>query len=186
MLIMPGPGVLSAAAVGASYGARSGARYLAGLWLGNFTVSLIVISGLWTLLEALPNLRVVLSVCSLAYFIYLAIKIALASSEVGFGLLSKAPSFAEGVVLQLVNPKAYAANAFLFTNFAMYPGEWALEMGAKILVSNAIWIPMHIAWLQVGVWLKRLNLPHQVQRRINWAMAALMVFVVVLAALELF
>ncbi|MEP4336194.1 MAG: LysE family translocator, partial [Roseobacter sp.] len=35
LIITPGPGVLSAAGVGAAYGMRSGLRYVLGLFIGN-------------------------------------------------------------------------------------------------------------------------------------------------------
>ena len=51
-LITPGPGVLSAAGVGAAFGFQPGLRYVTGLFFGTNLVALIVISGLgptvWT------------------------------------------------------------------------------------------------------------------------------------------
>jgi threonine/homoserine/homoserine lactone efflux protein len=51
----------------------------------------------------------------------------------------------------------------------------------KVLIMNAIWIPIHLAWLWAGVALHRLDLPQQIQRRINIAMAGCMLAVVALA-----
>jgi len=186
MLITPGPGVLAAAGVGASYGLRAGSRYLAGLFAGNLAVSLIVISGLWTLLATLPNLRFALSIASLAYFIYLAAKVAMANSDISFGHVTNAPRFANGLVLQLINPKAYAVNTFLFSNFPLFPSEWALEVGVKLIIFNAIWIPIHFVWLQLGAMIQRLDLEPHVQRRINIMMAASLLVVVALAVLEIY
>ena len=54
MFITPGPGVLSLAGTGAAFGWRQGLRYMAGLWVGHFLVSLAVITGLATIISAEP------------------------------------------------------------------------------------------------------------------------------------
>ena len=185
LIITPGPGVLSAAGVGAGYGLRSGARYIGGLWFGNLMVGLIVISGLWTLLLAIPGLRLVLGVASLAYLGYLALRIAAAGSEIRFAGAARAPGFGAGTLLQFVNPKAYAVNTFLFSNFAFYPSSYLAEVSLKLLIFNAIWIPIHFAWLAAGITLHRLELAPARQRAVNYAMAASLLLVVLIAAWEL-
>ena len=57
MFITPGPGVLSLAGTGAAFGWRQGLRYMAGLWVGHFLVSLAVITGLATIILAEPLIR---------------------------------------------------------------------------------------------------------------------------------
>ena len=51
----------------------------------------------------------------------------------------------------------------------------------KFLIANAVWIPVHFAWLGAGVYLHRLDLPTKTQRIINMGMAASMIAVVVIA-----
>ncbi len=185
LIITPGPGVLSAAGVGAGYGLRPGARYIGGLWFGNLMVGLIVISGLWTLLLAIPGLRLVLGVASLCYLGYLALRIATAGSDVRFAGAATAPGFMAGTLLQFINPKAYAVNTFLFSNFAFFPSSWSTEVAIKLLILNAIWIPIHFAWLAAGITLHRLELAPARQRLVNYAMAASLMAVVLIAAWEL-
>ena len=185
LIITPGPGVLSAAGVGAGFGFRPGASYIGGLWFGNLMVGLIVISGLWTLLLTIPGLRLVLGIASLCYLGYLAFRIASAGSEIRFKGASRAPGFGAGTMLQFINPKAYAVNTFLFSNFAFYPASWFVEVAVKLLIFNAIWIPVHFAWLQSGIVLHRLELAPARQRAVNIAMALSLVLVVLLAAIEL-
>ena len=185
LIVTPGPGVMSAAGVGAGYGFGAGARYIGGLWLGNLMVGLIVISGLWTLLLTIPGLRVVLGVASLCYLGYLALRIASAGSEIRFAGAAVAPGVGAGTMLQFINPKAYAVNTFLFSNFAFMPSSWLGEVSIKLLILNAIWIPIHFAWLQAGVALHRLELAPRRQRLINYGMAASLMIVVLLAAWEM-
>ena len=115
LLITPGPGVLSAAGVGAGYGFRPGLAYVAGLFSGNMVVALAVISGMAAVLELYPALRFALFAVSTAYLLYLAAKIAFAGSRIAFIHSERPPGFLGGFLLQFVNPKAYVVNTALTT-----------------------------------------------------------------------
>ena len=180
LLITPGPGVLSTAGVGSGFGYRAGATYVAGLFVGTNLVALAVVSGLAAIVFAVPGLRLVLMIASTAYLLYLAAKIALAGAKVAFIQAEKAPGFRAGILLQFINPKAYAVNTSLFSGFA-FGGALATETAMKFLIINAIWIPIHFLWLWFGVTVRRLELPEKVQRMINFGMAAAMLLVVGLA-----
>jgi threonine/homoserine/homoserine lactone efflux protein len=183
LIITPGPGVLSTAGVGAAFGARAGTRYVAGLFIGTNLVCLAVVSGLTAVLFADPRLRTVLFVASICYLAYLALRIALAGSRIAFIERAQPPGVTGGILLQAINPKAYAVNTALFTGFGFLPDNYPLEIALKFLIANAIWIPIHFAWLWAGISLRRMNLPQRTQRAINIAMAASMLLVVALAAL---
>ena len=185
LLVTPGPGVLSTAGVGAGFGYRAGLRYVAGLFVGTNLVALAVVSGLAAVLLAHAPLRAVLLAASAAYLLYLAAKIGFAGAKVAFKAAERAPGFMSGVALQAINPKAYAVNTALFTGFAFWPTSLAVETALKFLILNAIWVPIHLAWLAAGAALRRLDLPDGVQRAINLTMAALLVGVVVLALVSL-
>ena len=181
LIATPGPGVLSAAGVGAAYGFRFGLRYVAGLFVGTNLVAAAVVSGLAAALLALPAVRTVLFAASVAYLLYLAARIALAGSRVAFVAATGAPGVGAGIALQAINPKAYAVNTALFTGFAFAPGSLLVETTAKLVILNAIWVPIHLGWLYAGAALHRLNLRPAAQRRVNLAMAAAMLGVVALA-----
>lgn len=184
LIITPGPGVLSTAGVGAAFGAAAGSRYVAGLFIGTNLVCLAVVSGVTAALLADERLRLVLFAASVVYLAYLALRIALAGSKVAFIERQKPPGIGGGILLQAINPKAYAVNTALFSGFGFWPGSFATEIVLKLLIVNAIWIPIHFAWLWAGIALQRMNLPHRTQRAINIAMACSMMAVVVLAALS--
>lgn len=177
LIVTPGPGVLSTAGVGASYGARPGVFYVGGLFIGTNLVALAVVSGLAALLLADPVLRLVLGVASTAYLLYLAAKIAFAGTRIAFIHPETAPGLKDGVLLQLINPKAYAVNTVFFSNFPLALGFGA-EMAVKFAIMNAVWIPLHLLWLGAGVALRRMSLTQATQRRINYAMALSMLIVV--------
>lgn len=181
LIITPGPGVLSTAGFGAAYGFRPSLRYVLGLFLGTNLVMLAVISGLAAVVLSLPWLRLVLMAGSVGYLIYLAARIAFAGSRIAFIEAKTPPGVMGGILLQAINPKAYAVNTSLITGFGFAPDNLPFELTVKLLIMNAIWIPIHLAWLWAGVALHRLDLPHRVQRRINIGMAACMLAVVALA-----
>ena len=181
LIITPGPGVLSTAGFGAAYGFRPSLRYVLGLFLGTNMVLLAVISGFAAVVFSVPGLRVVLMAASVGYLIYLAARIAFAGSKIAFIEAKTPPGVMGGILLQAINPKAYAVNTSLITGFGFAPENLPFELAAKVLIMNAIWIPIHLAWLWAGVALHRLDLPQRVQRRINIAMAACMLAVVALA-----
>ncbi len=181
LISTPGPGVLSVAGVGSGFGFKQGSLYLWGLCLGNAIVALAVASGIAAIVFSLPYIREILLGLSICYMCYLALKIALAGSKVGFIEAEKAPRFADGVYFQMINPKAYVANTFLFSGFAFFPENVLFETLVKFGIWVAVWIPMHFAWLMIGIIIRRMNLPQRVQRAINIFMALSMLIVVALA-----
>lgn len=181
LIITPGPGVLSVAGVGSAYGSRAGYRYIAGLFAGTNLVAVLVVSGMAAAILAHDGIRVVLFMASLGYLLFLALRIALAGSKIAFKELAKAPGFWSGIILQTVNPKAYAVNTAFFTGFAFWPQSLTAETAVKFLIINAIWLPIHVLWLFAGITLRRLQLAPHIQRRINVAMALSMLLVVGLA-----
>ncbi len=181
LIITPGPGVLSIAGLGSGFGFKAGQRFLWGLWLGNLLVGLAVIFGLEAFIFSVSYLPQVLLAISLGYLAYLAFKIALAGSEIAFIKSKRVPGFADALLLQAVNPKAYAVNAALFTSFNFWPDHPIEETFIKLIVFNTVWIPVHFSWLYAGATLHKLNLAPNIQRSINVFMAVSMVIVVILA-----
>ncbi|MEK6247357.1 MAG: LysE family transporter [Planctomycetales bacterium] len=186
LLVTPGPGVLSIAGVGSGFGYRAALRFFVGLFVGTNLVVLLIITGLAAILIAVPGLRIVLFALSTAYILYLAVRIALAGSSLSFAKMERAPGFGDAVILQLINPKADVVNSTLFLGFAFMPGSPATEVALKLLVVNAIWIPIHLLWLAFGVTLKRLEVSPRAHTVINVVMAMAMAAVVGIAAFAQF
>ena len=185
LLITPGPGVLSTAGVGAAFGKRAGLRYVLGLFLGTNMVALAVVSGLAAIVFSVPMVRNVLLIASALYLLYLAYRIAFAGANIAFIEATKQPGIKEGVLLQAINPKAYAVNTTLFTGFAFLSDSLMGETLIKFAIINAIWIPVHLLWLAAGSAVRRLDLPPRVQFIINILMALAMLGVVALAGFSL-
>ena len=184
-LITPGPGVLSTAGVGAAFGFKAGLRYVTGLFIGTNLVALIVVSGLAAVVLASYWARNLLLIASTVYLLYLALRIAFAGRKIAFIAADKKPGIRSGVMLQIINPKAYAVNATLFSGFVIFPGSLLSETLLKFLLINLVWIPVHLLWLATGSRVHRLNLKPRTQFIINSLMALAMLGVVALALLSL-
>ena len=177
----PGPGVLSAAGFGAAYGFKPSLRYVLGLFFGTNLVLLSIISGFAAIIMSMPQLRLVLMVLSVSYLLYLAARIAFAGSKIAFISAKTSPGIWSGILLQVINPKAYAVNTSLITGFNYAPDNVVFEIVSKVVIIMLIWTPIHLGWLWAGVVLHRLDLPAKTQRRINIVMASAMLGVVGLA-----
>ena len=150
-------------------------------WLGNNLVALAVVVGIAAFILADARIRTVLFLASTAYLLYLALRIALAGSRIAFIESRAAPGMWNGIALQLINPKAYAVNTTLFSGFTLIGGGLVAETVLKFLIMNAIWFPIHVLWLYLGIRLRQLNLSERAHRIINIAMSLSMLAVVALA-----
>ena len=146
----PGPATLSLAAIGAAFGGRGGLGYLGGIILGTAAVLLLVASGVTGVILAVPTLVWVVTALAAAYIVYLAYRIAtapvLTKRETGV----KAPSLANGFVLAIANPKAFAAIGAVYSSHMVAPGDPFLDAVAKISALVLVIIVVNAAWLIFG------------------------------------
>ena len=170
----PGPNTLSLAATGAAFGARRGAGYMAGIVIGMLAVMAITATGVLGLLLTLPGATPVVAVISGAYFVYLAFRIATAPPLSDTTEVRRQPSVGAGIFQSLVNPKAYAAMAALFSGFVLVHGQLALDVAAKIGLVTVILIVVNVAWLKAGAALTRFFREPRMNRLINVAFAVLL------------
>ncbi len=179
----PGPNTLSLAATGAAFGARRGLGYATGLVVGMVAVMLVTASGVVGVLLAVPGATPVVVAVAAAYFLYLAFRIATAPPLAENGGQDRRPSFAAGVFLSLVNPKAYAAMAAMFSGFVLIQERLALDIAVKMIVLTAIIIVVNVVWLFAGAALTRLFREPRTNRAINVTFAVLLVASLALALL---
>jgi len=179
----PGPNTLSLAATGAAFGARRGVGYMAGVNIGMVAVMAITASGVVSLLLAAPGTTPIVTTAAAGYFAFLAYRIATAPPLTENTEFGRQPSFAGGVFLSLVNPKAYAAMAALFSGFVLVPNRFALDATAKAIVLAAIITAVNLAWLIAGAALTRFFRDPHTSRAINVTFAVLLIGSVALALL---
>jgi threonine/homoserine/homoserine lactone efflux protein len=101
LIITPGIGVLTTAGIGAGYGVRAGLRFLVGLFIGTNLAAILVVTGIAAVVLADPIAGPVLFYGSLAYLLYLAVRIGWAGAKIAFIHRASAPGVLGGIVLQL-------------------------------------------------------------------------------------
>ena len=179
----PGPNTLSLAAVGAAFGRLRGFRYMAGLNLGMAAVIVIVGSGVSSFLLAVPGAAPVITTIAGVYIIYLAYRIATAPPLAATAGPGSEPKWIEGTVLSLLNPKAYAAMAAMFSGFILVDGNHLADSLSKAAVLMATIMAVNTCWLFAGSALARFFRHERTSRAINVTFALLLIVSVVVAVL---
>jgi threonine/homoserine/homoserine lactone efflux protein len=151
LLGSPGPATLSLAAVGATFGVKRGLPYLAGILLGLTSAMAGAVFGVATIFVQWPQAKWIVQLCGAVYLTYIAFRIATAPVlENGDSEQHDMPGLRDGFVLNLLNPKAYAAFFVLFSQFLM-PLEAAVSgyvVTAVIVV--VVGIVVDSIWLAIG------------------------------------
>ncbi len=163
----PGPNTLSLAAVGSGFGGVRGMPYMAGLTLGMALVIGLCASGVSAVVIALPGLASVIFGAAAVYFLWLAWRIATAPPLGQARGPDHAPRWPEGVVISLMNPKAYAAMSAMFAAPALTVlSPWGEAMTKAVLLWGVIWV-VNYCWLATGAALNPLFRNPATSRAIN-------------------
>ncbi len=184
----PGPNTLSLAAVGASFGRMRGIEYMVGLNLGMVVVIALVGTGVAGIVLAVPGLAPVVTVLAAVYFLHLAYRIATAPplqkvADKQASETKPAPKWFEGFGLSLVNPKAYAAMAALFSGHVLIETSALADNLWKAGLLVATICLVNVAWLSVGAAMtSALQNPHT-SRAVNITFAVLLLLSVAYAIL---
>lgn len=177
----PGPALLSILGTGAAFGFRVGLKYATGALIGANVVILLVLSGLANFLESFPNIRVILILSSLCYLSYIAWQVATSNLNPGLKGNTDRVRFRDGVIVQLINPKAYAVAVALFAGFPFLEQPLLIEILLKLIITNVIFIPAYLAWLLLGVKLNSLNWSPKKARKLNITLSILMIATVLIS-----
>lgn len=179
----PGPAIVSLTASGAAYGFRESLPYLFGLIGGTLINVAVAAFGLGYLVTEFPLVYETLRYLSLGYIFYLAYRIARGGMT---GSEDPKPwRFGHGVLLSLVNPKAYVAAIALITQFATVGPGYASSVVALTIVVAIVLAIVDTAWLYAGRTLRRVFSSPGAARALNWTLAVALVASVLLASLSL-
>jgi threonine/homoserine/homoserine lactone efflux protein len=171
LLGSPGPGIAALLAVGRVEG-WGALRYYFGLQLGLAIAFGATAVGLLSFLEAVPVAVRLMTLGSAAYLIYLAYRIAAApvGSALKSGQARSSPM--SGFVLGVANPKAYAAFASLLASQSLVENDREIDALFKWSICVIVAIVVDLAWLFVGVKLRRAALRPLTERILNFSLAA--------------
>ena len=184
LLGSPGPAPLALAATGATYGIKQGIAFLLGILMGLACAIVGATLGLASLFSAFPEIKLICQLLGGTYIGYVAFKIATAPVVSHSSNKSlNAPNFKDGLILNLINPKLYAAFLAIFSQFLVPLSSTTTSYLATGLICFIVATLVDILWLGFGSLLKPV-FAHPVQARaIRIIFAALMIAAVLYAFL---
>ncbi len=151
LLGSPGPATLSLAAVGATFGVRYGLPYLTGILTGLFCAMLGAVFGVAAVFTQWPQAEWIVQLLGATYLMYVAYRIATAPVLTNGDIKQhKAPGLRDGFILNLLNPKAYAAFFVLFSQFLLPLEELSAQYLATSLIVFAVAVFVDSIWLAIG------------------------------------
>lgn len=180
LLGSPGPAPLALAGVGASFGFKQGVPFLMGILLGLFTAICLVAFGLGSIFEHYPSVKLTAQIIATAYLLHVAYKIATYKGTID-NQDTHTPKFSDGFILNLINPKVYAAFIAIFANF-MVPLEQPIQ-GTIItgVVCFLVAVVVDILWLAAGNALKPILAKPTQALYLRYTFASLLVLSSILA-----
>lgn len=112
----PGPGNTFFAAIGARFGLRATLGATTGYHIATFAITLPIGLGFSSAIEAAPGVFQVIELAGSLYVLYLAFKLC-RSGATDANQRAKPANFWDGVILLILNPKAYVIIALMFSQF---------------------------------------------------------------------
>ena len=143
----PGPGNVFFAANSARFGFRATVPANAGYHVATWIVTAAIGFGFLAALERFPQIFVVLKVAGSVYVLWLAWKLFRAGAMSG-AAQARPARFRDGVLLLVLNPKAYVIIALMFTQFLE-----GTDVAAVVLITTVFTLNNLVAfsvWALVG------------------------------------
>ena len=171
--ITPGPNNIMLMNSVANFTYKSTIPHMLGVNLGFTFMVLLVGLGIMKLFDAYPLSYKILNVVSIAYLVYLALKIALSNSAISDKLKAGKPlSFIQAVMFQWVNPKAWT---MAVTAISVYAPSQSIEAVIYVTIAfSLVNLPCINCWMLIGQKLKKW-LSNQIRLRVfNVSMAILL------------
>jgi threonine/homoserine/homoserine lactone efflux protein len=178
----PGPSTISLVAASVAYGVRRSTGYCLGLVLGAILVLLAAATGVTAVLLAVPALHWVLLAAATSYLLWLAFRLATAPPPDARPAGARHPGLADGLLLGVLNPKAWIAITAVFAGARLADGALA-DAALKVPLLAAVVVAIHAGWLFAGRLLAPAMRRPGPARAINITLAVLLVAAALLALL---
>lgn len=173
LLYSPGPANIFLAAVGSQYGWKKTLPLATGISTIFLTVSIITSLFIQEITLYFPHFVDSLRVVSFAYLLYLAYKI----FKIGEYKLDQshknAPTFLNGVLFQIINPKVWMVHLSLCSVFT---GQFDHSFITLITVVFLIHLTSQTAWIGSGIVMAKLFKTMRAQHMVNVALSVLLLF----------
>jgi threonine/homoserine/homoserine lactone efflux protein len=175
MAATPGPNNVMVTASAARFGLRRTLPHIAGVTIGFAIMLLLTGLGLGAVFAAVPVLRRVLALASIAWMLFLAWAIARSAppGEAGESTAGRPFTFLQAALFQWVNPKAWMVGVTVVATRATFGPVWVSAL-VIALVFLVVTLPVVGTWAAAGHALGR-YLAGPWFRAFNIAMAVLLV-----------
>lgn len=155
LVFSAGPANITMASLGARFGFATSLPFICGINLVVLLHALLIGFGAGTFLEKYPDLFRFLQYAGSAYLIYLAFKFFRSARPEAKRLSDSAPSFLDGIILQMLNVKVVTVTMVMFSQFLETgPGQLSrmvmLAAGLATLTTCAT-----MTWAAGAAWLTR-------------------------------
>jgi threonine/homoserine/homoserine lactone efflux protein len=125
--------------------------YLVGILMGLFCAMLGAVFGVAAVFTQWPQAEWIVQLLGAAYLMYVAYRIATAPVLTNGDIEQHtAPGLRDGFILNLLNPKAYAAFFVLFSQFLLPLEDLPAQYLATSLVVFAVAVIVDSIWLAIG------------------------------------
>jgi len=181
----PGPAPLALAATGATFGVRQGLPFLFGILAGLSAAIIGATVGLAAFFAAVPSARFSVQLAGALYIIFIAYKIAIAPTlDSSDKSTQSPPRFRDGFILNLLNPKAYAAFLAIFSQFILPFSNSITASAVTGLVCLIVAAFVDVIWLYLGGQLRPLFEKPKSARLMRVIFAILMIIAVAIVLIK--
>ncbi len=148
--VTPGPNNLMLTASGSHFGYVRTLPHILGACLG-FTLLIVAVgAGLGSVFVSFPSLQLVLKAAGSVYLLWLAWKIATASTAAKAESLGKPLSTLQAFMFQWVNPKGWTMAITAFSAFAVEGRGMAWSLVIITVVFALVVVPTSLFWTLLG------------------------------------
>lgn len=182
MCFTPGPNNVLCAAHGSQHGLKGTMPLIAGMAVGWSSLGLFV-GATTVFIEENEGFFQLLTYVGAAYIAYLSYKVATSSPIDTEHEQADRLGFRTGMILQIVNGKAWIHFLVLMTAFGGLFGAGFFAKALLVLLNLTFGLPAVITWAAFGTLLRRLFSTEQSAKNLNMAMGAALFAVAVWIAL---
>ena len=184
LLGSPGPAPLALAATSASYGITKTLPFYFGILLGLAAGIIGAIFGVSLLLSTYPSAKLIVQIVGACYLLFVAYKIARGPAlESDNNVDSAIPTMLDGFILNLLNPKVYAAFFAIFSHFVLPLENQSIGYFVTAIVCFIIAVIVDYVWMVLGAALKKVFAKPRSARIVRGIFAGVIVLLVILSFL---
>ncbi len=177
MCFTPGPNNVLCAAHGSQYGVRNSLSLISGMAVGWSILGLGIAAGA-TFIEENKIVFQILTYIGAVYMVYLGYKIA-TSTKVDDSDTDERLGFWTGLILQMVNGKAWFHFLVLMTTFGTVLGEGYEAKVGLVLLNLSFGFAAVLSWTVFGTGLRKIFSGNELGIKLNQTMGFLLVLVAI-------